>query len=102
MVAVYTQLRNEHRADDYLARQEFEDYFPRYLKRRSHARKIEMILAPLFPRYLFVTFDATAAGWRAIRSTRGADVVRNGVDPIPVSSSFVDKIRRRETPTEMS
>lgn len=95
--AVYTQPRNEGRAVEHLARQNFDVYFPRYLKRRSHARKIEMVPAPLFPRYLFITFDAAAAGWRAIRSTRGViDVVRNGVDPIAVSSAIVDEIRRRE------
>ena len=32
-------------------------YLPRYLKRRRHARRIETVAAPLFPRYLFVAID---------------------------------------------
>jgi transcriptional antiterminator RfaH len=94
--AVYTQPRNETLASEHLERQGFEVFYPRYLKRRSHARRIEVAPAPLFPRYLFVSFDIGNAGWRAIRSTRGViDLVRNGIDPVPVSEAIIDEIRRR-------
>jgi transcriptional antiterminator RfaH len=94
--AVYTQPRNEIRAYEHLARQNFEVFLPRYLKRRSHARRVTTVPAPLFPRYLFVAFDAADAQWRAIRSTRGViDMVRNGVDPVPVPESVINEIRRR-------
>jgi transcriptional antiterminator RfaH len=94
--AVYTQPRNERMASEHLARQNFEVFFPQYLKRRSHARKIEVVPAPLFPRYLFVSVDTWQAGWRAIRSTRGViDLVRNGLDPVPVAHGIIDEISRR-------
>lgn len=95
--AVYTQPRNEDVACTHLQRQGFEVYFPRYQKRRSHARRREMVSAPLFPRYLFVSFDVHDPGWRAIRSTRGAiDLVRNGIDPVAVPDGIVEEIRARE------
>src|SRR5262249_21000931 len=94
--AVYTQPQSEQLASEHLARQGFEVFFPRYLKRRSHARHVEKVPAPLFPRYLFVSFDAEVAGWRVIRSTRGViDLVRNGIDPVAVSSEIIEEIRRR-------
>ena len=40
-----------------LARQGFQSYLPQYVKRRRHARRVEWVKAPLFPRYLFVRFD---------------------------------------------
>lgn len=94
--AVYTQPRNEAVAGEHLARQGFEVFLPRYLKRRSHARRIENVPAPLFPRYLFVAFESGDGGWRVIRSTRGViDLVRNGLDPVPVSDEAIEEIRRR-------
>ena len=95
--AVYTQPRNEFLASEHLVRQGFEVVFPRYLKRRSHARRIEMTPSPLFPRYLFVSFDAGAAGWRVIRSTRGVlDLVRHGVDPVSIPDAIIDEIQSRQ------
>jgi transcriptional antiterminator RfaH len=94
--AVYTKPHNEHIADEHLQRQGFEVFLPRYLKRRSHARKVEAVPAPLFPRYIFAAFDPAQPGWRAIRSTRGViDIVRNGLDPAPVPSGILEEIRRR-------
>jgi transcriptional antiterminator RfaH len=94
--AVYTQPRHETLAGEHLQRQGFDVFLPLYLKRRSHARRVDMVPAPLFPRYLFVTFDAGKAGWRVIRSTRGViDLVRNGLDPVPVSEAIIEEIRRR-------
>lgn len=95
--AVYTHPRKESVATENLARQGFDVFFPRYLKRRSHARKIEQIPAPLFPRYIFVSFDALESRWRAIRSTRGViDLVRNGLDPVPVRNTIISEIKRRQ------
>ena len=95
--AIYTQPRNEGLASENLIRQGFEVVLPMYLKRRSHARRIDNVPAPLFPRYLFASFDPQKSGWRAIRSTRGViDLVRSGLDPVPVSEAIIDEIRRRQ------
>ena len=66
--------------------------------RRSHARRVEWVAAPLFPRYLFVGFDIETTGWRAIHSTIGVShLVCNGGLPTPMSEGIVDEIRARET-----
>lgn len=94
--AVYTQPRAEWLATEHLERQGFEVFFPRYLKRRRHARKVEDVLAPLFPRYLFAAFDLAEAGWRVIRSTRGVvDLVRNGALPLAVPACVIEDISCR-------
>jgi transcriptional antiterminator RfaH len=95
--AVYTQPRGEAIAAENLLRQQVDVFFPRYLKRRSHARKIENVPAPLFPRYIFISFNADEAGWRVVRSTRGVvDLVRNGQDPAPVPAPIIEEIRKRQ------
>ena len=94
--AVYTQPHKESLAKEHLERQGFDVFLPRYLKRRSHARKVEDVPSPLFPRYIFAAFDAAQAGWRVISSTRGVvDIVRSGLSPVPVPSEVVDDLKLR-------
>jgi transcriptional antiterminator RfaH len=94
---VYTQPRNEDLATEHLQRQGFDVYFPRYRKSRSHARRHDTVSSPLFPRYVFVAFDVMSAAWRSIRSTRGViDLVRHGIDPVPVPEGTIEEIKSRE------
>ena len=51
---VHTQPQGESRAKANLERQGYEVYLPRCRKWRRHARRAEIVAAPLFPRYLFV------------------------------------------------
>jgi len=93
---VYTQPRNEALAFEHLGRQGFEVFLPRYLKRRSHARVVSEVPAPLFPRYLFAAFDVSEPGWRVIRSTRGGvDLLRSGDGLAWVPEIVVEQLRRR-------
>jgi transcriptional antiterminator RfaH len=95
--AVHTLPRMEGKAVFNLERQGFTVYCPKHLKRRSHARRVDRVPAPLFPRYLFVAIDRAVQGWRSIRSTMGvADIVRAGDEPAPVPGIIVDEIRARE------
>jgi transcriptional antiterminator RfaH len=94
---VHTQPNAEAKALAHLRNQRFRTYLPRVAKRRRHARKVEEIAAPLFPRYLFVRLDLAAERWRAIRSTVGvADLVAHGDAPAPVPHGVVEAIRARE------
>jgi transcriptional antiterminator RfaH len=94
---VQTQPHAETKAMGHLVRQGFAAYLPRYLKRRRHARRVEMVAAPLFPRYLFVTVDMETQRWRSIHSTTGvARLVCNGDDPAPVPPDVVAALQRRE------
>lgn len=94
---VQTQPNAESKAVVHLARQGFATYLPRYLKRRRHARRVDLVPAPLFPRYLFVAIDLTAQRWRSIYSTIGvARLVCNGEQPTAVPLQVLKALRVRE------
>jgi transcriptional antiterminator RfaH len=93
----HTHPHAEAKATAHLNRQGFEIYFPRYLKRRRHARRIETVAAPLFPRYLFVAVDLSAQRWRSIYSTVGVTrLVSGGDDPTAVPVGVVEALKSRE------
>lgn len=97
---VQTQINAEAKAARNLLRQEFDIYLPRYLKRRSHARKIEKVPAPLFPRYVFVRIDVEKQRWRSVQSTYGVShLVLNGSDPAPVARQVIHALKVREDPS---
>lgn len=92
-----TQPHAEARAAFNVARQGFATYLPRYRKRRRHARRIEIVLAPLFPRYLFVSFEMARQQWRAIYSTIGvAQLVCHGEAPAVVPDHVIADLQSRE------
>lgn len=94
---VQTHGHAEAKAVTHLARQGFTAYLPRYLKRRRHARRIETVAAPLFPRYLFVAVDTMCQRWRSIHSTIGVSrLVCNGDDPVPVADDVIEALRASE------
>jgi transcriptional antiterminator RfaH len=94
---VQTHSRAKEKAALHLTRQGHSIYLPRYLKRRRHARRIETIPAPLFPRYLFVAIDRVTQRWRSIQSTIGvAHLVCNGEDPAWVPDGVICELRGRE------
>jgi len=97
VVQVHTHA--EAKAQMHLARQGFATYLPRYLKRRRHARRTEIVSAPLYPSYLFVTFNRAIHRWRSIHSTVGvARLVCNGDVPAVIDNSIIDGLRGRENP----
>lgn len=94
---VQTQPHAEARACAHLTRQGFTIYLPRYRKRRRHARRVETVVAPLFPRYLFVAIDRMTQRWRCIQSTVGVSrLVCNGEEPAVVPPRVIRDIRARE------
>jgi transcriptional antiterminator RfaH len=94
---VQTHPHAELKAATHLVRQGFETYLPRYLKRRSHARRVEQVAAPLFPRYLFVAIDTAAQQWRCIHSTFGvARLVSHGDIPTPLADQVIEGLKHRE------
>jgi len=93
----HTHPNAEAKAKWHLDRQGFESYFPRYLKRRRHARRVETVAAPLFPRYLFVAVDLATQRWRSIYSTIGVTrLVCNGDEPTAVPRGIVEALKGRE------
>jgi transcription antitermination factor NusG len=66
---------------------------PRYWKNRKHARKVETVSAPLFPRYVFVIVNHTRDRWRSINGTLGIDrLLMSSGEPQPVPRGVVENL----------
>ena len=92
-----TQPHAEARANEHLRRQGFTTFLPQLLKRRSHARKVDMVSRPLFPRYMFVRIDTAGQPWQAIRSTFGVvGLVGGNNGPTPVQEGIVEALHARQ------
>lgn len=83
---VRTLAQRERHAVQQLTNQNYRAFLPLHLKNRRHARKVETISAPLFPRYLFVILDLTRDRWRSINGTFGVErllMCTGGPQPVP-------------------
>ncbi len=95
--AVYSHAQAETKAAYHLKRQGFEVYLPRILKKRRHARRVDWVSSPLFPRYLFVGFNAEKKGWIPIRSTIGVShLICFGNQPISVPKPIIESLKALE------
>lgn len=93
-----TQLQSEAKASGNLAQQGFEVYLPRYLRTVRHARRVNVIRAPLFPNYLFIKIDLETQRWRVINSTVGVKrLVGHEGAPSRISNSVVEGLKENET-----
>jgi transcriptional antiterminator RfaH len=94
---VHTHAHCEIKAAGHLRRQEYTVYLPFLLKKVRHARRVDLMRRPLFPRYLFVRLDIEQAPWRAIRSTIGvAGLVSTCDHPAPVPAGIIERIQASE------
>jgi transcriptional antiterminator RfaH len=85
--------QRELQAAKQLANQEFRAFLPRYWKNRRHARRVETISAPLFPRYIFVVLDRSRDRWRSINGTLGVErLLMQGGEPHPVPRGVVESL----------
>lgn len=88
-----TLAQRERQAVQQLANQSYRTFLPLFLKNRRHARKVETISTPLFPRYLFVIFDRTRDRWRSINGTLGVErLLMSGGEPQPVPPGMVENL----------
>jgi transcription elongation factor/antiterminator RfaH len=90
---VRSQPHRESLAAQQLNNQGFRTFLPRYFKSRRHARKFETVLAPLFPRYLFVVLDTGRDRWRSVNGTYGVErILTRGGQPEPVLRGLVEHL----------
>jgi transcriptional antiterminator RfaH len=95
--AVRTKPQAEARALENLLRQGYSAYLPRARVELRHARRRQIVLRPLFPRYLFVGLDRSATAWRPILSTFGvSDLVRAGGEPVLMRPEIIAALQERE------
>lgn len=91
-----TQPHAEGRAIANLEKQSLPAFCPWFRKSRRHARRRESVLAPLFPRYVFVRLDLTCDRWRCVKSTRGVShMLMQGELPLPVANGVVETLQQR-------
>jgi transcriptional antiterminator RfaH len=95
---VQTHAHAEPKAAENLRRQGYEIYLPQNRRWRSHARRREVVLRPLFPRYMFIAFDIERTRWRSIFSTFGVtSLICHGDMPTRVPEGVVDEIKIAES-----
>ena len=93
----HTQPNSETKAIFNLSRQGFTSYLPRFHARRRHARKVESVIRPLFPCYLFVYLNMEHDRWRSVNGTYGVkSLIANGDRPLPVPVGVVESFKARE------
>jgi transcriptional antiterminator RfaH len=99
MVA-HTQHAKEFVAEQNLLRQGFEVYCPRIKKTRRHARKVDQVLVPLFPRYIFVRSARGSSTWRSVNGTHGVSyLVRTEHKPAEIDDAVIDALKKQENGT---
>ncbi len=90
---VATKPKNEKTAELNLKQQGFKVFLPLIEKTRRHARRVEKVLRPFFPGYLFVQFDASNMPWNSINGTIGVrHILTNNGRPQPVAKNFVETL----------
>jgi len=96
---VYTQPLKESIAQQNLLNMGYEVYAPKFKKKRRHARKIEEVVAPLFPRYIFVGMNIECAQWRNINGARSVShlLMTNDLKPTRVPCRVIDELKGQET-----
>lgn len=96
-IVAHCHANAEMKAESHLRRQSFDVYLPKYKRTRRHARRVETVIRPLFPRYLFIAFDPESTRWRSIRSTVGiSHLISAGEQPLTAPSWIVEQLRQRE------
>ena len=77
--------------------QGFFGYLPTVLKKVRHARKIQEVVRPFFPGYLFLHLSAEEQNWPAISGTIGSLCPVKFGDLYPVvPNEIIDELKTRE------
>ncbi len=94
---IYSKPRQEKTAVENLLRQNYAVYFPQVSQFRTRRGKRQLVVEPLFPRYLFIHLDTTNDNWAPIRSTLGVNsLVRFGIEPTRVPRELIDYLKSRQ------
>ena len=94
---VYCKPRQESVARENLTRQGYETYLPIMRDARRRQGKRVVLMAPMFPRYLFIHLNRQTDNWAPIRSTLGVvSIVRFGRSAARVPNDLIFLLRSRE------
>jgi transcriptional antiterminator RfaH len=88
-----TAPRKERLAESQLDNQLYRSFLPLQLETRRHARKFTTVLAPVFPRYIFVILDLERQRWRSVNGTFGVQrLITDGERPLAVAPGIVETL----------
>ena len=88
---IRTLAHRERLAVQKFTNQGYRVFLPQLLKTRRHARKVEIVSVPLFPRYLFTILDRTRDRWRSINGTLGVEsLLSSAGEPQAVANGLVE------------
>ena len=94
---VYCKPRQESVARENLLRQGYQTYLPVMRDVRRRQGKRVPLIAPMFPRYLFIHLNRQTDNWAPIRSTLGVvSIVRFGRAAARVPDDLITLLRSRE------
>ncbi len=95
--AVRIKPHKERIACAHFERQGFTVYLPKTLKTRRHARRVEQVVRPFFPGYLFLHLAPEERRWPTIGGTIGAiGPVCFGDQYPPVPAWLIESLQARE------
>jgi len=95
-LAIATHPHKERVAIENLQRQGYQTYCPMLRKQVRHARRVQEVLRPFFPGYVFAGVRSDKA-WRSMQSTFGVRrVIAFGERPCALSGDFIAALRVRE------
>ncbi len=88
-----TAPRKERMAAANLDNQRYRSFLPVQLETRRHARQFRTVLAPVFPRYIFVILDLDRQRWRSVNGTLGVQrLIADGERPLAVAPGVVETL----------
>ena len=94
---IHSKPRQEYIAKEQLERQGYTTYLPLLPARRRKQGRAHTVIAPMFPRYLFIHLSDQTDDWGPIRSTIGvANLVRFAQAPARIPDSLVNILKERE------
>jgi transcription elongation factor/antiterminator RfaH len=80
-------------AERHLREQGFRSFFPQFRRTVRHARKLREVVTPVFPGYIFVTFDTERDRWHSINGTVGVCRLLTTLKrPVPVPAGIVQAL----------
>jgi transcriptional antiterminator RfaH len=92
---IRTKPRQEKQAELHLKQLHVETFLPLLSQNKMVRRARKMVLAPLFPGYMFARVDLTTH-YRAVSYARGVlTIVGFGGKPAEISQALIDSIKRR-------
>lgn len=94
---IHSKPNQEAIAKEQLDRQGYTTYLPMAEALRKRRGRGIKVVAPMFPRYLFIQLSNQTDDWRPIRSTIGVStLVRFGTDPARVPDQLIKTLLDRE------